>query len=496
MQEKVMITKRTLYFLVCSAVLAIALTLNFVHQSLAKENDGDDAFSYLKNFTDVVALVQRNYVTDVKLSDLVDGAVRGMLTALDPHSSYLPPEGYTELKVETKGEFGGLGIEISMRDGLLTVVSPIEDSPASRVGIQPGDQIIKIGDEFTRELALADAVKKMRGPKGTPVTLFIHREGVRELIPVTIVRDIIKVKSVRYRMLEDGYGYIRLTQFQEDSSDEFESAVKELSKKSQNKKLSGLVLDLRNDPGGLLNQAIKVSDVFLKDGIVVYTDGRLESQKQKYYAHDDGTEPDYPLIVLINSGSASASEIVAGALQDAGRSFTVGTQSFGKGSVQTILPMDSGAAVRLTTALYFTRNGRSIQAQGITPDLVVQPKAPAPLKADKNVEKLNSVKESDLPGAIKNPIGETPKKEAPKEQKGVSADEDDLPIRKDLMKIPLAELLSEDPQLEASLKYAKDWAATGIKPVAPKEETKSAENTAGNSDKNRVEGQNSEAKTR
>jgi carboxyl-terminal processing protease len=355
----------------------------------------------------------------------------------------------------------------------LAVISPIEDSPASRVGIQPGDQIIKIGEEFTRELALADAVKKMRGPKGTPITLFIHREGIRELIPVTVVRDIIKVKSVRYRPLEDGYGYVRLTQFQEDSSDEFHNAIKELSKKSKDLQIKGLVLDLRNDPGGLLNQAIRVSDEFLKDGLVVYTDGRLESQKQKYYAHDDGDEPTFPLVVLVNGGSASASEIVAGALQDAGRSLTVGTQSFGKGSVQTILPMDSGAAVRLTTALYFTRNGRSIQGQGITPDAIVQPKPPAPLKADKNVEKLNSIKESDLPGAIKNPTTETPSKKADPQketkQGPTGEDEDELPIRKDLMKLPLAELLSEDPQLEASLKYLKDWSATGNKPVIPKE---------------------------
>lgn len=475
MHEKVMITKRTLYLFVISTVLAIVLTLNFVHQSLAKENDGeDDALSYLKNFTDVVSLVQRNYVTEVKLSDLVDGAVKGMLMALDPHSSYLPPEGYNELKVETKGEFGGLGIEISMRDGLLTVISPIEDSPASRVGIQPGDQIIKIGEEFTRELALADAVKKMRGPKGTPITLFIHRDGVRELIPVTIIRDIIKVKSVRFRALDDGYGYIRISQFQEDTSNEFHNAIKELSKKSKDRELKGLVLDLRNDPGGLLNQAIRVSDEFLKDGLVVYTDGRLESQKQKYYAHNDGDEPAFPLVVLINGGSASASEIVAGALQDAGRSLTIGTQSFGKGSVQTILPMDSGAAVRLTTALYYTRNGRSIQAQGITPDVIVQGKTPTPLKADKSVEKLNSVKESDLPGAIKNPTTngtKTPvKKEASEDQKS-GVEDDDIPIRKDPMKMPLAELLTEDPQLEASIKYLKEWSTTGTKPVIPKEGT-------------------------
>ena len=466
-----MISKRSFYLLSLSAVLGLVLSLNLAHQSLAKEDSDDDPLLYLKNFTDVIALVQRNYVSDVKISDLVDGAVKGMLTALDPHSSYLPPEGYTELKVETKGEFGGLGIEISMKDGLLTVVSPIEDSPAQRVGIQPGDQIIKIGEEFTRELALADAVKKMRGPKGTPITLFIHRDGIRELIPVTVVRDIIKVKSVRSRMLDQEFGYVRLTQFQEDTADEFHTAMKKLTKEAKDKRLIGLVLDLRNNPGGLLNQAIRVSDEFLKDGLVVYTDGRLESQKQKYFAHDDGDEPAFPLIVLVNGGSASASEIVSGALQDAGRALIVGTQSFGKGSVQTILPMESGAAVRLTTALYFTRNGRSIQAQGITPDITVQGKSPTPLKADKNVEKLNLIKESDLPGAIKNPNGspKSPSKpdvQEPNEPETKDSDEEeqDFKTRKDLMKIPLAELLENDPQISASYKLLKEWAATGEKP--------------------------------
>jgi len=471
MQHKVMISKRTLYLLSLSTVLAIVLTLNVVHQSLAKENSDEDPLSYLKNFTDVIALVQRNYVSEIKLSNLVDGAVKGMLMALDPHSSYLPPEGYNELKVETKGEFGGLGIEISMRDGLLTVVSPIEDSPAQRVGIQPGDQIIKIGDEFTRELALAEAVKKMRGPKGTPITLFIHREGVRELIPVTVVRDIIKVKSIRSRMLDQEFGYVRLTQFQEDTADEFHASLKDMARKAKDRQLKGIILDLRNNPGGLLNQAIRVSDEFLKDGLVVYTDGRLESQKQKYYAHDDGDEPTFLVVALVNGGSASASEIVSGALQDAGRALIVGTQSFGKGSVQTILPMESGAAVRLTTALYYTRNGRSIQAQGITPDIIVQGKSPTPLKADKNVEKLNLLKESDLPGAIKNPTykpagavqnpaGPEGKNASPKE----GDEEDELPIRKDLMKIPISELLADDPQLDTSLKLIREWAQTGQKP--------------------------------
>lgn len=465
-----MISRKTLYFFLLSTMLAVALTLNLVRQVAAKESTDSDPLSYLKNLTDVISIVQKNYVTDVKFSDLVDGAIKGMLMTLDPHSSYLPPEGFTELKVETKGEFGGLGIEITVRDGLLTVVAPIEDSPASRVGIQSGDQIIKIGDEFTRELSLSDAVKKMRGPKGTPITLSIHREGVRELIPVTIIRDIIKVRSVRSRMLGNDIGYIRITQFQEDTTDEFQAAIKELGKRSSGKALKGLVMDLRNNPGGLLNQAIRVSDLFLKDGLVVYTDGRLESQKQKYGAHDDGNEPSYPLIVLVNGGSASASEIVSGALQDAGKGLIVGTQSFGKGSVQTILPMESGAAVRLTTALYYTRSGRSIQAQGITPDIVVQGKPAPTLKASKQAQENTGIKEKDLPGAIRNPKQEIQKPTVPDDQIDQQEEEAVRPPLKDLMKLPLKELLEEDPQLDAADKLMQQWIKSGEKPTQYKQQ--------------------------
>jgi len=464
MQNDVMISRKTLYFFFLSTVLAFVLTVNLVAQVAAKESTSDDPLSYLKNLTDVIALVQRNYVTEAKFTDLVDGAIKGMLMTLDPHSSYLPPEGYSELKVETKGEFGGLGIEITVRDGLLTVVAPIEDSPAARAGLQSGDRIIKIGDEFTRELSLADAVKKMRGLKGTPITLSIHREGVKELIPVTLIRDIIKVKSVRSRMLASEIAYVRISQFQEDTTDEFKAALKDLPKKAKIQGLKGLVLDLRNNPGGLLNQAIQVSDEFLKDGIVVYTDGRLDSQKQKYFAHDDGDEPTFPVIVLVNGGSASASEIVSGALQDAARAVVVGTQSFGKGSVQTILPMESGAAVRLTTALYFTRSGRSIQAQGITPDIVVAGKPAPPLKASKTNEDATSIKERDLPGAFKNPKNSP--ETSPAERPAIP-DPDEEAVRgplKDWMKVPLKELLDQDPQLSAAMKLTESWIKTGEKP--------------------------------
>ena len=357
--------------------LTAILTLNLAQRVMAKEPGLADKYQSLKTFTDVLALVEKNYVEPVNIEELIEGAIKGMLLTLDPHSSYLNKDVYNELQVETEGQFGGLGIEITIKDGLLTVVSPIEDSPAAHAGVLPGDQILKIGEEFSKDLSLVDAVKKMRGPKGSPISISVHRQGARELLTFTIVRDVIKVKSVRYRMLEDGYGYVRLSQFQEGSATEFAKALEALSDTQKSKDLKGLVIDLRNDPGGLLTQAIRVADLFLKEGIIVYTEGRLESQKQKYYAHNDGNEPVYPIVVMVNKGSASASEIVAGALQDHKRALIVGAQSFGKGSVQTILPMERGDALRLTTALYYTKSGRSIQAQGITPDVVV---------ADKRIE--------------------------------------------------------------------------------------------------------------
>ncbi|MCC6954448.1 MAG: S41 family peptidase [Deltaproteobacteria bacterium] len=478
MHEPVMISRKSFYCLLGGTFLAVVLTINFVHQVSAKDTAPEDAYGSLREFTDVIALVQKNYVSDVNVKGLVEGAIKGMLVTLDPHSSYLTQDSYRDLQVETKGEFGGLGIEITVKDGLLTVVAPIEDSPAFRAGVKSGDQIIKIGDEFTRELSIGDAVKKMRGPKGTPITISVHRENIKELIPLTVVRDVIRVKSVRSRELEQGFGYVRLAQFQEGSADEFVAAIQELAKKQKDRKLHGLVLDLRNNPGGLLTQAIRVSDIFLEDGLVVYTDGRLESQKQKYYAHKDGDEPKYPIIVIVNGGSASAAEIVAGALQDAKSALILGTQTFGKGSVQTILPMDDGAALRLTTALYYTRNGRSIQAQGITPDVIIQAE-----RFQKDTEELletepvEPLKESDLPGAIPNPKNKEEKKHssgaAP--ARGVKAPGTPPPSTSELMSMDLKELLKLDPQLNEALHLLKTW---HVFKATPASETK-AEVSAG-----------------
>jgi carboxyl-terminal processing protease len=362
-------------------------------------------YESLEAFTNILSIVKKNYVEEVETKNLVNGAINGMLNALDPHSAYLTPDLYRELQMDTQGRFGGLGIEITVKNGVLTVVSPIEDTPAFKAGIKPGDMIFKIEDEFTKDMSLVDAVKKMRGPKGTKVRISIKREGVAELIDYTLERDTIRVQSVRNRVLDEGYGYIRLAQFQERSDRDVQKALEKLS--AEKGGLKGLVLDLRNNPGGLLTQAVRVSDLFLDSGLIVYTEGRIESQKQKFFAQKEGSWLDFPIVVLVNGGSASASEIVAGALQDHKRAVVLGTKTFGKGSVQTILPLDDNSALRLTTARYFTPKGRSIQAQGIVPDIVVDssPQQESKIEEKKRVPFL---REENLPGHLQNQQLQTP----------------------------------------------------------------------------------------
>lgn len=454
MKKKITISRSLFVTMIIACAFSLASSAYFVSQVAAKEDHSSDRYASLKIFTDVLAIVEKNYVEPVNLKDLVEGAVKGMLLTLDPHSSYMDSSTYKELQVETQGKFGGLGIEITIKDGILTVVSPIEDSPAARVGIKPGDQIIKIGREFAKDLSLVDAVKKMRGPKGTSVKISVHREGRKSLIPFTVVRDDIKVKSVRSRILENGYGYVRLAQFQDGSTKEFKEALKSITEKSVNGQIKGLVLDLRNNPGGLLNEAVRVSDLFLKDGVVVYTEGRLESQKQKYFAHDDKNEPEYPIVILVNGGSASASEIVSGSMQDSARALIVGEQTFGKGSVQTVLPMEQGDALRLTTALYFTKSGRSIQAQGVTPDIKVE--TPKQKEEELIEEEEMEARESNLPGAFKNPNAKDEKQEAEEEVKKKGPE----PLRvgsREAMEAKLDELLKVDTQLAEALKFLKEW---------------------------------------
>lgn len=357
-------------------------------------------YESLEAFTNILSIVKKNYVEDVDTKNLVNGAINGMLSSLDPHSAYLTPELYKDLQMDTQGRFGGLGIEITVKGGILTVVSPIEDTPAAKAGVKPGDQIFKIEDEFTKDMTLVDAVKKMRGPKGTKITISIKREGVPELIDFTLMRDTIRVQSVRSRNLEEGYGYIRLAQFQERSDRDVQKALEKMA--AEKGGLKGLVLDLRNDPGGLLTQAVRIADLFLDSGLIVYTEGRIESQKQKYFAQKDGSWMDFPMVVLVNGGSASASEIVAGALQDHKRAVILGTKTFGKGSVQTILPLDDSSALRLTTARYFTPKGRSIQAMGIVPDIIVE-SAPQQQEAKADEKRRPSLREENLPGHLQNP---------------------------------------------------------------------------------------------
>ncbi len=357
---------------VIASLLLIVLTgwVSFGQWNRPSVARADSPYEEMKLFTDVLSIIRGSYVEEIDLKELIYGGINGMLATLDPHSSFLDPDTYKELKTDTKGEFGGLGIEISIKDDILTVIAPIEDTPAYRAGLKAGDQIVKIDDKLTKDIGIMEAVKLLRGPKGSEVTVTIMRESYSKPKPFTIIREIIRIESVKARTLENGYGYIRLSQFQERTDEDLESALNKLHKENSSG-LKGIVLDLRNNPGGLLDQAVKVSDYFLKNGLIVYTEGREEGSSMKFVAHEDGTEPDYPLVVLINGGSASAAEIVAGALKDHSRAILLGTRSFGKGSVQTIIPLSDNSGLRLTTAKYFTPNGVSIQALGIDPDIIV-----------------------------------------------------------------------------------------------------------------------------
>ncbi|HUL24078.1 MAG TPA: S41 family peptidase [Thermodesulfobacteriota bacterium] len=429
--------KRIGNFKIVSVIFAVFLigVLIGSGQSQKVSALSNDMYEDLKVFTDVVGLIQKDYVEETKSKDLVYGAIKGMLETLDPHSAFMPPNMYKEMQEETRGRFEGLGIEITLKDGILTVVSPIEDTPAYRAGVLAGDQIIKIDGEPTKNFTLVDSVKRLRGPRGSKVTITIMREGMTKPKDFTLVRDVIPVRSVRYELLEKSYGYIRLSQFQEKTDGEFEKAMKALEEESKGA-LKGLILDLRNNPGGLLDQAVKISDRFIESGLIVSVEGRREDQRMKFYAHADGNIPRYPLVVLVNGGSASGAEIVAGALQDHGRGILVGTPTFGKGSVQTIIPLKDGSGLRLTTARYYTPNGRSIQAKGIVPDIIVKLSRPeeekevlpSKLPAEKDLERhLIDVEK----GGPKDK--EKPKKEEVKEKKPV------------------------DNQLERALEFLKSW---------------------------------------
>ena len=396
-----------------ATVALLTLTIAFGVQRRCAAQAGGNDYESIELFTDVLSIVKKSYVEEVDTKKLIYGAINGMLSSLDPHSSFMPPDTYKEMKIDTKGAFGGLGIEITIKDGILTVISPIEDTPAFKAGIKAGDQILKIDDKYTKDLTITDAVKKMRGVKGTKVTLTIMREGFEKTKEFTLERDIIQVKSVKSKVLDDGYGYVRISQFQEKTDDDLEKALKGLQTE---KPLKGLVLDLRNDPGGLLDQAVRVCEHFTDEGqLIVYTEGREKDSKMRFTSRKGGKEPGYPIVVLINSGSASASEIVAGCLQDHKRAVVMGTQSFGKGSVQTIIPLSDNSGLRLTTARYFTPSGRSIQAKGITPDIVAE-KVEIAASTEKKSDGMH-IREKDLEnhfeGETKESVDETKVKPAP-----------------------------------------------------------------------------------
>ncbi|NWG38789.1 MAG: S41 family peptidase [Hydrogenophilaceae bacterium] len=400
------------------------LTLNYSAMA-NKESAAPLPVEELRAFTDVFARIKSDYVEEVDDKKLINEAINGMLSGLDPHSAYLDAEGFKDLQVGTQGEFGGLGIEVGMEDGFVKVVSPIEDTPAYRAGLKTGDLIIKLDDTPVKGMTLNDAVKRMRGKPGTQIGLTLLRKGEQKPITVKLTRAVIKIRSVKSKLLDPGYGYVRVTQFQEHTGDLLVEALQKLYKENK-EPLKGLILDLRNDPGGLLNGAVAVSAAFIKpDALVVYTEGRTEDAKMRLTASRENylrpMQPDYlknlpegvktvPMVVLVNGGSASASEIVAGALQDHKRTVIMGTQTFGKGSVQTILPLGNNTAIKLTTARYYTPSGRSIQAKGIEPDIVVED----PLNPSD--ESMN-VKEADLVKHLSNgQEEEAPARQAPPKQ--------------------------------------------------------------------------------
>lgn len=387
-----------------------------------------EGYEELKVFTEALSMVKKNYVEDVKTKDLVYGAIKGMLSSLDPHSSFLNPEAYKEMQTETKGEFGGIGIQIGVKEGMLTVIAPIEDTPAYRAGIKAGDKIIKINNELTKDMSLHDAVSKMRGVPKTSVTITILREGWKATKDFTLARELIKIKSVKSKILEDGIGYVKISQFQEQTAADLSTALEKLVQE----KMNSLVLDLRNNPGGLLNSAVSVTSQFLPPGkLVVYIKGK-KGERTEYNTDNDWPNYDIPMIVLVNEGSASASEIVAGALKDWNKAVILGIKTFGKGSVQSVIPLSDGSGLRLTTAIYYTPKGTSIQATGIVPDIVVK------LDIKEKGKEHPVIREKDLEGHLENGQGQ----EVPKEPEEMA---------------PIEVQEKDDAQLQRAIDLLKTW---------------------------------------
>ncbi len=406
-----------LWALLVLAVLAAGSTMVSLAKSQSASAANSEIYRQLDLFGEVLERVRSDYVEKPDDSKLIEAAINGMLSALDPHSAYLNPKHFRDMQVQTRGEFGGLGIEVTMENGVVKVVAPIEDTPAAKAGIQSGDLITALDKEQIQGLTLQEAVEKMRGPVNSPITLTIVRKGVEDPFDVKVTRDIIHINPVKYNAEGDDVGYIRITTFNEQTTANLQKAIEDL-KKQLGPKLKGYVIDLRNNPGGLLDQAISVSDAFLDQGAIVLTRGRNLEETQRSNARPGDLTDGKQVVVLINGGSASASEIVAGALQDHHRAIILGTRSFGKGSVQTIIPLGSNGALRLTTARYYTPSGRSIQAKGIDPDVVVEEELPDDLK--KKADELSTRGEANLRGHLKIE-GASDDDEASQEESGSSS---------------------------------------------------------------------------
>jgi carboxyl-terminal processing protease len=407
----------------------------------------------LRTFTDVLDRIKQDYVEDIDDKTLLQNAIRGMLSGLDPHSAYLDSDAFRELQTGTSGEFGGLGIEVGMEDGFIRVIAPIDDTPAQRAGVQPGDLIIRLDETPVKGMTLNEAVDLMRGKPNTEITLTIVREGQEAPLKLTIMRDVIQITSVRSRILEPGFGYVRVTQFQSRTASSLSEALDKL-REENHEALKGVIVDLRNNPGGVLTGAVEISDLFLDDGTVVYTEGRSTGSKQTFKATPGDALDGAPLIVLVNGGSASASEIVAGALQDHRRAIIVGEPTFGKGSVQTILPLSNGSAVKLTTARYYTPNGRSIQAEGIVPDIQLERVRVSQLEQ----EDIEPIKEANLSRHLENGNA-SDSDTAPEPSDDVeeaTAIEQDKSL--DTEEKPAASLASSDYQLYEALNLLKGLA--------------------------------------
>ena len=422
-----------------AVAIAVCLVNGAIAQELKNNDDGKLPLDELRTFADVFNQIKQSYVEEVDDKTLLENAIRGMLAGLDPHSTYLDAKSFDELQVNTTGEFGGLGLEVGLENGFVKVISPLDDTPAQKAGIEAGDLIIKIDGKPVKGMTLNEAVDAMRGPKGSEIELSIVRESVRQPFDVKLKRDTVKVLSVKSRSLELGYGYIRIAQFQANTGTEVRKAVEKLKK--ENKSLKGFVIDLRNNPGGVLQSAVDVADAFIRDGLIVYTEGRLPNSKSQFKATPDDIANGLPIVVLINGGSASASEIVAGALQDQKRAVVMGTESFGKGSVQTVMPLSETSAIKLTTARYFTPNGRSIQANGIQPDIIVER---AKIEA---LPRVDNITEADLEGHLRSRDGKESSSKARKDE-------------------PQDKLISSDNQLYEALNLLKGLNVLSLVPTA------------------------------